>query len=118
MNEKTRLLLILSTSFLFILIAIFAYMWAQGHPTKEHYTLNVTVVYPMHKTPIANIVVEVVTVNGRIVAQQSTDVSGLATLNLEGGQYIVRIASGYTGQVEVNLQSKQSVQLQALPVMR
>jgi len=117
-KRKWLLLLLFITGFAVVLIALLAYQKLQNSSIDKRYYVKVTVIYPLNDTPITNAVVEILSTNGRIIAQQATDTKGQAYFQLSSGEYVIQIASGYIGEVEIDLHSDQSVKLEVLPVLR
>jgi len=61
--------------------------------------------------------VEVVSSNGRVAGRMPLDGEGTAVFYVSPGIYVVWMSSGYTGQVEVGLQSDKEVALNVVPVL-
>jgi len=80
--------------------------------------LTVRVVYLLDQSLVTGATTEVVSSNGRVVNHQSLDDKGMANFDLPSGIYIVRMRSGYTGQVEIDLQSEKEVTLKVIPALR
>jgi len=88
----------------------------QGASSKIRLTVHV--VYLLDQSVVTGATVEVVSSNGRVVSHQPLDDKGIANFDLPSGIYVVRMRSGYTGQVEIDLQSEKEVTLKVIPVSR
>ena len=87
------------------------------HP-PERFNLTVRVVHLLDESSVTGATVEVVSSNNNVVTHQSLDNEGLASLQLPSGRYLVRMASGYTGQAEIDLYEDLKLDLKVIPVVR
>jgi hypothetical protein len=116
MNQKKKLMPIIGV--LLLLAVLSLYVWNRYRPTGQSLILTVNVVYPLNKTPLAGVVVEAVHPSGRVVAKQTTDRQGQLIFRLGAGHYLLRCTAGYAGQDNIDLQSDQTLQLEALPIFQ
>ena len=85
---------------------------------KSKIHLTVHVVHLLDESIVTGTTVVAVSGSEHVVARELLDSEGMAILRLDAGSYIVRMASGYTGQVEVDLESEREVTLKVIPVLR
>jgi len=94
-------------------------------PVDRHY-LSVHVVYLLDGTSVTGATVEIVSLNGsdssdsdgHVVAHKSLNKEGWVFFHLPTGRYLLRMKSGYTGQVEMNLEEDKEVVLKVIRVLR
>lgn len=109
----------LLVAFLIFLLAIAITIVVSHYSrTSDKIRLTVRVIHLLDQSIVTGATVEIVSSNGRMVSRQSLDAEGITTFELSPGTYVVRMASGYTGQVEIDLQSEKEVTLKVIPVLR
>lgn len=111
MPENAKLLLLVIA----VLVAILA---TRCCFPADQLLLTVRVIHLLDETPVTGATVKVVSSNGRVVARQSIDDQGRASFRLPPGRYFVRMASGYTGQAEIDLDDDCEINLKVIPVLR
>jgi len=99
-------------------VTLMAFMAAQCHAATGQLVLTVHVVHLLDETPVTGASVEIATPDGRVVARRSLDDWAQASFRLPSGHYVVRMASGYTGQAEIDLHENLAVNLEVIPVFR
>lgn len=107
--------LVFVVSLLAILLALY---WVKQVSNAPKVVLVVNVVYLLRNKPIDNVVVEVVSTNNRVVARGAVDSQGRVVFNIHPGQYSIRTAAGYAGELSVNLLADTAVDLEVLPILR
>ncbi len=86
--------------------------------TSDKIRLTIRVIHLLDQSVVTGATVEVVSSNGRVVRRHSLDAEGITIFELSPGTYVVRMASGYTGQAEIDLQFEKEVILRVIPVLR
>jgi hypothetical protein len=114
-QTKTKVFLIASlVSLLIIAVVIIDFHYAR---TINKVRLTVRAIYLLDQSAVTGATVEVVSSNGRVAGHLPLDGEGTAVFYVSPGIYVVRMASGYTGQVEIDLQSGKEVALSVVPVL-
>lgn len=117
MNNRRILFIVFVVCILIISIGGFIYLQTRQLVATEQFLLEVIVVHKYNKSPISNVWVEVISLQGQIIDKQSPDEDGSVTFQLPPGRYVIQIASGYTGRAEIDLNSKQSIELEVLSIL-
>jgi hypothetical protein len=113
-QTKTKVFLIASlVSLLIIAVVIIDF----HHARTINNRLTVRAIYLLDQSAVTGATVEVVSSNGRVVGRRPLDGEETAVFYVSPGIYVVRMASGYTGQVEIDLQSDKEVALNVVPVL-
>jgi hypothetical protein len=106
------------------LVALSAFLVARCLAGRNSVQLTVRVVDALWATPVTGATVKVVPVGPegqpgrRARARASLDAQGHARLRVPPGSYLVRMASGYTGQARVDVSGDTSLTLKVLPVVQ
>jgi hypothetical protein len=110
--------------FLMDLLIAFLVTQCVGAAT-EQYHLTVQVVHLLNETPVTGATVTVVALkkggsdsDGRVVARQSLSEGGSASFQLSPGYYLIRMQSGYTGRIKINLEENKEVIFKVIPVLQ
>jgi len=114
-QTKTKVFLI--ASLVFLLVIAMVIIISHYARTSNKIRLTVRVIYLLDQSVVTGATVEVVSSNGRVVSRRSLDGEGTAAFYVSPGIYVVRMASGYTGQVEIELRSDKEVTLKVIPVL-
>jgi hypothetical protein len=115
-DVQTKAFLIVSLVFLLALAIVITV--SHFMRTNDRVRLTVRVIHLLDQSVVAGATVEIVSNNGHTVGHQSLGGEGTATFEVPPGTYIVRMASGYTGQAEIALHSEKVVTLKVIPVLR
>ena len=115
MQTKTKVFLIASlVSLLIIAVVIIDFRYARA---INKVRLTVRAICLLDQSAVTGATVEVVSSNGRVVGRRPLDGEGTAVFYVSPGIYVVRMASGYTGQVEIDIQSDKEVALNVVLVL-